>query len=65
MSPQEIKTQLESFKEGISALGIKALQSKIPIKIDDAAKLLKPFANLENAFDREIRKFATQNKLHE
>jgi hypothetical protein len=37
----------------------------MPIKIDDAAKLLKPFANLENAFDRDIRKFSTQNKLNE
>jgi hypothetical protein len=64
MSPEEIKSRLESLRQAITALGFEAINQKTPMKVDDMQKLLKPFINLENAFDREIRKFVTQNKLN-
>jgi len=65
MSPQEIKSELEKLRKQLTALGFNAINQKTPIKVDDMQKILKPFVNLENAFDREIRKFSTQNKLNE
>lgn len=65
MTDQDVKKQLEILKKQLSKLGVEALQSKTPIEIDKATRYLRPFANLENAFDREIRKFTNQNKLNE
>lgn len=65
MTDKEVKLQLEILKKQLSKLGMAALQSKMPIEIDKASRYLKPFANLENAFEREIRKFIIQNKINE
>lgn len=62
MDNSVIKIKLENLKKEITKLGMEALQSQMPIKIDDAAKFLKPFANLENAFQREIIKFSLENQ---
>jgi hypothetical protein len=64
MSPEEIKSRLESLRQATTALGFEAINQKTPMKVDDMQKILKPFINLENAFDREIRKFSTQNKIN-
>lgn len=64
MSPQQIKFRLELIKKSVTSLGLEVVNQKEAIKIDDMQKLLKPFANLENAFEREIRKFSTQNKTN-
>lgn len=63
MENQEVKQKLEELRKEVTKLGLEVLKSKIPINIDDVGRLLKPFANLENAIDREIRKFNQQKNI--
>lgn len=63
MDNQEVKQKLEELRKEVTKLGLEVLKSKTPINLDDMAKFLKPFANLENAIDREIRKFTQQKNI--
>ncbi len=64
MSTEEIKEKLEALRKATTALGFEIINQKTPMKVDDMQKILKSFINLENAFDREIRKFSAQNKIN-
>lgn len=60
MTQPEIIEKLAALKLELTKIGYEYLQTQLPLGLSEAPKVLKPFTDLENQFDKTIKQI--QNK---
>lgn len=61
MQKNNIVDQLVSIKQQVAELGIKFLETKMPVELRDIGIVLKPFIDLSDSFDKSIKKLISDD----
>ena len=56
MKKSEIIKNLQILKTGVTELGMQHIKDKIPFPVEDMIKELEPFAMIEKAFEKAIKR---------